>query len=383
MARLWLGLLLSLFGPFAWGCSEPEQVLDGPDVQVASQAVVGGEVSGSFAAVGFLIVEIAGVQSYCTATLVNPQTILTAAHCVVSGTVQLDLSAQRHAAEFWIGLDVTQPAERLAIAECTPHPDYESSGIIAHDLAVCRLQQPFEDIKPIRVVTDDVTGFEDREVLVVGYGSPGESSAEAERGILRRLGMVVLAGTENTHWYYVTATSGSGVCYGDSGGPGLVEIDGEMRQVGVASYSDQDCRYTGAYNRLDAYGDWLASQGVTEESSGATVTCEVDGVCQGACLTDGDCASYMCVTGGCIPSNPTCEVAVRTVAEGECVYLNADGDICGTAALTAPRLNSNLRRCEHVDVLGNVCLTTCASCATADSCTCEPLTAGAAGKVTQ
>ncbi|MFM8268842.1 MAG: trypsin-like serine protease [Pseudomonadota bacterium] len=163
----------------------------------------------------------------CTATLVGPQTLLTATHCVNQGTpitIQTPQGSQQ-SSDIWV----------------------LGSGIEGdpHDLALVYLSSPLlskQDILPI------VSGVDPGDnVLVVGYGCAA-SETMASAGT-KRIGSNVVSDVNDfievsTPGFQIKSVVGpenrAGVCFGDSGGPLLKLIGNQWAVIGVThgAYND-------------------------------------------------------------------------------------------------------------------------------------------------
>ncbi|HEU5055148.1 MAG TPA: hypothetical protein VFU21_01425, partial [Kofleriaceae bacterium] len=78
------------------------------------------------------------------------------------------------------------------------------------------------------------------------------------------------------------------VCYGDSGGPALMTIDGISTVVGVSTGTAETCRRSSWWTRVDTY----AAEFVTPFVDAWSGPCRWDGTCvtQGCRTPDPDCA---------------------------------------------------------------------------------------------
>ncbi len=203
-----------------------------------------------------------GNFSICTATLVHPRLITTAAHCLEGGTP--------NAARF--GESFGSPVASVPIDFCVSHPEYPGSnnGAIptnAIDAAFCVLGQevdlPLTPIPQGCEMSEIFTG-QDR-VAVVGFGNSNPGATEDP-------GDDFGAGTKRydtsviEYWDPSDPTTRvDGPCQGDSGGPIMVQLsDDSWRNLGMLSSGSGDCGtpVPSNYMQTPFFLDWL------EENSG-------------------------------------------------------------------------------------------------------------------
>ncbi|MDN4609374.1 S1 family peptidase [Arthrobacter burdickii] len=229
-----------------------------------------------------------GALQRCSATLISPTVLLTAAHCV-SGTVGKSFVtfdpvignappvAIPHATDPAVGYTGADLAAAGALSgSSTAHPDYSGAAPVTDraDVGVIVLDAPAANIAPAELAP---VGYLDqyrapllnRTIFeVVGYGTevrkPDAGPQKPEPmnfPLLRRsttspgqkLGEQVLQLQGNPN----DPRGGGGTCSGDSGGP--VFLDGYL--VAVSSYGfNTICRYIDGYQRTDiaVVQDWLA-----------------------------------------------------------------------------------------------------------------------------
>ncbi|HUD43730.1 MAG TPA: S1 family peptidase [Dokdonella sp.] len=196
--------------------------------------IIGGELSERWPGVGALL---HGERFGCTAFLVAPDMVMTAAHCIGSATIPPpDV--------FFTGPDLGHVLNRYPIASITPHPDYDPSTA-RYDLAMIRLATPASE-PVVEVATTPLSEADGgRPVWMVGYGL--DENDESQR---KRIGSTVIGGviTDN-----VIIDALPQACYGDSGSPLLrIGADGQPVAIGVASYIDDAfCEGSTYYQRID------------------------------------------------------------------------------------------------------------------------------------
>lgn len=223
-----------------------------------SLGVVGGKpvAAATYPGTGALVTRRFGsAVIVCTATVIAPRVLVTAAHCVTNFPVQpLDFTLATSA------LSTRGPAS-VPVRRAYVDPEYHlRRGAPLHDVALVELEAPLEGLSPERVLhpEDAVTVLRPGlHVQLVGYGITradgwlwGEKNA-AEATITR------VGADEMT----IGETGGPQNCTGDSGGPAFfVAADGTRWLIGVVSRSANDmtaCVDGSIQTRLDAHAQWI------------------------------------------------------------------------------------------------------------------------------
>ncbi|MCA8881722.1 MAG: trypsin-like serine protease [Rhodobacteraceae bacterium] len=159
-------------------------------------------------------------QGYCTATLIAPDLVMTAAHCVVDRRSGAPVDATR--IHFLAGFRLGGYAAHGRAHSVTVVPGFDRAARdVARDLALVRLSQPIGNgIRPIPLgsgVRPDVP------LQLVSYGIDRSQIASMERGCRyeARSGTILFTDCEGVP--------------GVSGAPLLQKIDGHLTAIGVAS----------------------------------------------------------------------------------------------------------------------------------------------------
>ena len=218
----------------------------------------------------------------CSGTMIDDDTFLTAAHCTddwPEGTrffVSLDEDAQTPledaAAE---GLTPLETAELFLaediVLEGTPHQDagFPGPSNDTHDIAVIDFAdwgespQDVWDFTPATLPEAELLSTVGGRALdaydwwVMGYGTQealrGPGGHTHPGGGVRMKALVDFNSLTKSwiHESMIEPRGYGGACYGDSGGPNFVEIDGELILVGTTITGDVPCYATNVVYRLD------------------------------------------------------------------------------------------------------------------------------------
>ncbi|WP_329578741.1 FG-GAP-like repeat-containing protein [Kitasatospora sp. NBC_01250] len=185
----------------------------------------------------------------CTATLVSPQWVLTAASCFTDKPD--DLSTVQSGMPQTPTI-VTIAGRRLDVSTIVPRTD--------RDVAMVRVVQTVSDITPIAVATTAPTAGEDLQVLGFGRTRTGWLSAQPHNATFTT-GTVTAAGLDVTPKTPADAT----VCKGDAGGPALRAKNGGFELAAVTSRAWQggclgetETRQGATEARVDDLAKWIA-----------------------------------------------------------------------------------------------------------------------------
>ncbi|MCA9665287.1 MAG: trypsin-like serine protease [Myxococcales bacterium] len=235
------------------------------DTSRRSLAIAGGQVaaSGAYAAVvGIAIADELDPKSLsllCSGTLIAPDAVLTAAHCLIGSPPRLRI---------FIGSNVNDGAAGTIyeVVREQMHPLWSETSAPpqgvgqANDLALLFVSGPVQGVDPVALPASGELASElvvRTQTTIVGYGAAMVGGASgikqvADGARLSHVGDFELA---------VSYPGEPQACEGDSGGPALLPLaSGGLRIVGVASRasgSGNACNGGAVYTRVDSYIDFI------------------------------------------------------------------------------------------------------------------------------
>jgi secreted trypsin-like serine protease len=195
----------------------------------------------------------------CSGTLVAPNVVVTAGHCV----------ARDCGSRVFIGPDTDRPevGRTVAVAQSFVNSGYRPPQVESNDIAILVLAEDVTSVPTRRIAGPEALATA-KTVRLAGYGCT-DTAATTGYG-RRRMVEVPLAAADIVYGADPQVEFVAGApfldrdsCNGDSGGPAYVEVDGEWRLAGATSRATasvhRPCGDGGIYTRVASYEQWIRS----------------------------------------------------------------------------------------------------------------------------
>ena len=206
----------------------------------------------------------------CSGTLITPNVFLTAAHCTLFYTQDLapegDVAYVSFDQSIPFGSLTSNKTELLPVAHVVSNPNYNPSQGDSGDIGVLILERSVRGVTP---ATLPACGLLDQ--LVAQNGLKTATFTNAGYGLQNRVvggglpffqdlnpipRMFSFSSFNSLNGGYLRlsqnpSTGNGGTCFGDSGGPNFLTVNGKQLIVAITITGDSVCRSTNVDYRLD------------------------------------------------------------------------------------------------------------------------------------
>lgn len=191
-------------------------------------------------------------QQFCGGTLIDRNSVLTAAHCLESVT-----APQLRVTVGITNLKKPRQGQSRSVETIIRHPRYTTSALtFRYDAAVLTLSRPVKNIASAKIPATDSNGLEEegREATVAGWGNTEKQGSnyqqpdnfparmqEAQVPIVSDATAQSVYGADDYEPALMLAAGreGKDTCQGDSGGPIFVKkTNGRVSQIGITSFGN-------------------------------------------------------------------------------------------------------------------------------------------------
>lgn len=169
--------------------------------------------------VALLLATPDGQQGLCSGSVVGPTAVLTAAHCFFEGPDRGVVSVNNR---------------RYTISRVEVHPNVEvRQDVVINDVAIVFTSTPIDaPLLPLVLSRQARSG----DIMqIYGYGQVrGDTNSDAGMGVLRS-GEMEIDSVSADLLYAKFGNEGSNTCFGDSGGPAVLQVGNGAGIIGLTS----------------------------------------------------------------------------------------------------------------------------------------------------
>lgn len=242
--------------------------------------IIGGvpATPGAWPSAAFIQDTTANAIFSCSGTVIAPNVVLTAAHCVVDENTQA-IEPLNGFRVYTGSNDWTTAPWSSGVYAVSVYPNFSelSVGTTDYDIAVLELNNQTK-APPIPLATPGQTSLytAGENVVQVGWGVTSTDPGAAENDSLMQANAVLQASGPCTSADQVDSgnvfdsgdqlctlpppATTQGSCSGDSGGPLVVDNAGTWTEIGLTTYGTCDPTQPDYYTNVSAFSRWLHNQ---------------------------------------------------------------------------------------------------------------------------
>ncbi|XP_023323582.1 transmembrane protease serine 9 [Eurytemora carolleeae] len=219
----------------------------------------------------------ASSKPFCGGTLINSRYVLSAAHCLESATRRLPgnlfvVLGEHDWTQVSFSRDCSDISERYGVSSVLLHPEFRQGALFNFDFAIIQLNRPVDFksygwIRPVCLPEPDQPVNPGSRGLVSGWGVT-DFSIKTQSTTLQMVYLDIMEQSNCINHYSTreitdkmlcAAAKSSDACYGDSGGPMTVQVEGRSVLTGVVSWGLECARpqWPGVYSRVSSVIPWI------------------------------------------------------------------------------------------------------------------------------
>jgi hypothetical protein len=167
-----------------------------------------------------------------------------------------------------------QQRQVRTVTRVVNHPGWNQSQQFANDVCLLEVDLPFtfdRFVAPVCLPAQSNLDINNKDLLIMGWGSVtgsmGSSATIMQEAVVRtQNGQFQI---NNAIQFGAGASGNVTTCFGDSGGPVVLVINGRATQVGIVSFGSNPCQAPSYYVRVSAFTSWIESiAGIVNKQSG-------------------------------------------------------------------------------------------------------------------